>query len=274
MKIYFNHLLLPSEELSFDLDNRAFRYGDGLFETMVVKYGWLRMWKYHWERLNHGMAALRMQGVEPWSKNTLELEVLHLVEEMGLEQARIRLHVWREGGGLYTPPGRETAYLIRADPWAPPASLKKEVGLATSVKVMPSLWSRFKTHNALTYVLAGMERQERRLDDLILLDHLGNVAESTYSNVFWQKDNCWYTPDLASGCLHGVMRRHIIAELYRSGPERLQVGLFPLPHLMQADMLILTNASGITFVERLNGRPLPLISSVEVSGWLQNLQSV
>ena len=69
------------------IDDRAFQYGDGLFETIAIRNGGPRLWDYHMERLAQGCERLqiRMPDVrEPakpagrcsWPKATRSLPIV------------------------------------------------------------------------------------------------------------------------------------------------------------------------------------------------------
>jgi len=73
--------------------------------------------------------------------------------------------------------------------------------------------SAFKTLNALPYVLAGNYRKQLGVDEVILLDTHGHLAECVASNLFWLKDGMLYTPSLNTGCIGGIIRQ----QFFRSG---------------------------------------------------------
>ena len=67
--------------------------------------------------------------------------------------------------------------------------------------------SNLKTTSAIYYVLASIEKQQRGLDDLLILNSNRYPIEACSSNVFIVKDNEIITPPLESGCLDGCMVR-------------------------------------------------------------------
>ncbi|MEM9024894.1 MAG: aminotransferase class IV [Bacteroidota bacterium] len=109
--------------------------------------------------------------------------------------------------------------------------------------------STLKSANALPYVLAGLYAREKKLDDCIMLNDLGTIAESVSSNLFIVLNRVLYTPSETQGCVCGVMRDQVI-DLARK--NRLEVQECPLnpQHLVRADEVFLTNAvSGIRWVQ-------------------------
>ena len=59
--INFNGSLVPEDMAVISADNRAFRYGDGLFETMLWKDGDIRFLDFHVERLQEGLQLLQFE---------------------------------------------------------------------------------------------------------------------------------------------------------------------------------------------------------------------
>jgi para-aminobenzoate synthetase/4-amino-4-deoxychorismate lyase len=74
-------------------------------------------------------------------------------------------------------------------------------------------------------------------DDVLFLNLRGEVTEGAISNVFIEKDGCWFTPPIKCGLLAGVYRRHLLA----TRPEIEERVLF-LEDLRQADAVYLSNA--------------------------------
>ncbi|MDF2433537.1 MAG: branched-chain amino acid aminotransferase, partial [Mucilaginibacter sp.] len=60
--INFNGEILPAGSKLLSLDNRAFKYGDGLFESMRLMKGQLKFADLHADRLQRGMKALKIDG--------------------------------------------------------------------------------------------------------------------------------------------------------------------------------------------------------------------
>ena len=126
--------------------------------------------------------------------------------------------------------------------------------------------SMLKTTNSLLYILAGLEKKERNLEDIILLDTDGNVAEGSMSNLFWEKDTIIYTPSIGCGCIAGVKRASIIQNLKAKNIE-LKIGKYTLDELKESDGAILTNVAGIKIIEcfenvNINTEPKLLLSVV------------
>lgn len=249
MEVIFNGYLLSEGQVQLSLQNRAFAYGDGIFETMIVRRGTCTLLPYHFQRLQKGVSTLHMDLA--FTEKELESYIWQLASKSQHTVLRMRLQVWRREGGLYTPEQTESDFLLTISPYAKPSRTKEKVGIAQNVKLTHSAWSGLKTMNALPYVLAGLERKARQLDDLILTDSAGHVAECTSANLFWYKNGKWHTPKLESGCVAGVMRAYLLDQMQK---KQIPVQEVLLPHeeLVEADMLIASNVTGLYSIMQLD----------------------
>lgn len=215
MKAIFDGNLIDLQIFQPGAENRAFQYGDGLFETLLSRNGKIQLLEDHFDRVRAGCRALFLTLPEYFSPVYLENQVSSLIEQNNLSPViRIKLMIWRLDGGMYMPDQKESHHLIMARNFLlqPPMELNR-IGFCSRVVNFPSPWAAFKTLSSLPYVLAGVEKKEKNLDDIILTDHLGHISELLYSNIFWIKDRQFYTPSLDTGCIRGVMRTFLLRKL-------------------------------------------------------------
>ncbi len=163
--------------------NRAMNFGDGLFETMVMEKGEIRFLDKHIERLMGGMQLLDLD------REAIDVSALldFLKIKFPIEKKRVRWNVFRAGEGKYTPEDSEVFQTLQITEFSAPPSVKQKVDVSHKIQLFPTLWSSFKSLNALPYVLANQERKERGLDEIILLDARGFISEAGASNIFWVK---------------------------------------------------------------------------------------
>ncbi|MGY6521286.1 MAG: aminotransferase class IV [Mongoliitalea sp.] len=230
--------------------NRAFLFGDGLFETMVFSQGELKDFSLHQIRLFQGMELLGL------SKNTIstqeDLEQLINHQLTSQEVARIRWNVFRSGLGKYSPESSEMTETLQIQTFIPAPTVKKSAMVSQKHRLFPHIWANCKTSNALVYVLANKERIEVQQDEIILLDHLGNISEAGAANIFWKKGNVYYTPSLQTNCIAGIGRAKIIATLQAQSQEVRQ-GEFPVASLLAADKVFVSNVTGISYLAEVEG---------------------
>nr|WP_241749530.1 aminotransferase class IV [Rufibacter sediminis] len=254
----YNGQLLPENELQLPLSNRAFQYNDGFFETIILENGKLRFWPEHQERITEAAAVLGLELPEEIMNETFQERVKELARRNeGLGNARIKLKVWRAGEGLYTPQTDQADWLVTTSPAPKVSEEPLHVGIAQSVCTVPSVFSSFKGIHSPVYVLASREKAAHGLDDVILLDPNGNLAELTASNLFWLKEKTLYTPALTTGCLNGIMRRKLL-QWAKQKVWKVQEGLYHPEELASAAVVFAGNVTGLRGIETLNHEPMNL----------------
>jgi branched-subunit amino acid aminotransferase/4-amino-4-deoxychorismate lyase len=95
--------------------------------------------------------------------------------------------------------------------------------------------------------MAGIEKNQLKADDVVILNSDKEVVECLNSNIFWEKDAELFTPALETGCIDGVMRKQIIAELKIQGVS-IAEGHFPKEELLNADFVFTSNIGGLSAV--------------------------
>lgn len=239
------NLMLESQPV-IQSNNRSFRYGDGIFETMRWMDGDIRFLQYHIDRLQASMNLLHMEGATKFDAYFLREKVAELVKKNKLgTDARIRLNVYRAGAGLYSPETNKANYLLEASPLEHDGYQLNKTGVIIDVyrehkKPVNSL-SHLKSSNALIYVLAGIERKRLGCDDILILNNDGFLCESLSSNIFVWYNKTLYTPALSEGCIAGVMRKVVIEMANEYGIEVVEAQISP-EILHEADEMFLTNA--------------------------------
>lgn len=212
--IYNGHVIsLYEPAISFT--NRAFRYGDSLFESMRYTNGKIMFLANHVKRIKLSMTTLRMNVPAEFTSANIEKLILHLLEKNNIKQdTRIRLTVFRNEGGFYTPNTNDISFLIEAEKLENTGYTLNQKGLWVDVyaeiKKPINKISSIKTGSALLYVMAGITKTSLRLDDCLLVNDNGNIIESINSNIFVVKNGTLYTSPISDGCIDGVMRKQIL----------------------------------------------------------------
>ena len=234
-------------------DNRGFKYGDGLFETMRMCNGKLQFAAQHSDRLSAGMKALKIDGGNLLDEYFLKQKTAELCKKNKLkENVRFRLSVYRGGDGLYTPNINKAGYVLEASVLADDHYEFNKKGLIIDVydeltKPVNKL-SNYKTSNSLLYVMAGLYKKQHRLDDAFILNQHGFLCESISSNIFVVYDKKVYTPALSEGCVAGVMRNIVMNMARINDIEVIEAQINP-EILKAAEEVFVTNAiSGIRWV--------------------------
>lgn len=212
MPVLFNDHITSEETVGGLLTNRGFLYGDGFFETMVMRDGRVFFLEAHVERALTALQVLQLQADKAWDLTRLKSLLHQLWKAHGSpKDAVFKWMVWRNSEGLYSPVHTQNShYLIELKPYRSAPAVKPLAYLATTVTNVPSVYSSFKRLSALHYVMAGLEKTNRKADELILTDSYGNLSEATSSGLFWILQDILYTPALETGCVEGVLRKTIL----------------------------------------------------------------
>ncbi len=210
-----NGHLISVYEPSVAFNNRAFRYGDSLFESIRTCNNKLMFLRDHITRLKLGMTVLRMNVPAEFNTENISEQIIQLLKHnTHPPNARVRLTVFRNEGGFYTPETNDISFLIESTELTGGYQLNQKgfwVDTYSDIKKSVNKLANIKTGNALLYVMAGLAKQSMRLDDCFIINENGIICESINSNIFLVKNGTMYTPPLSDGCVAGVMRKQIMA---------------------------------------------------------------
>jgi len=254
-QIIYNSKFISGESINIFSKNRAFLYGDSIFETLRVNNRKILFFEEHLNRLVSGMKVLKYEIPDKFTifRNKLEDEIIQLLNRNKIfKSSRIRLTVFRKTGGFYTPQTNETDYIISA------LKMKNEkfelnsdgllIGIFNEIKKPVNVFSQYKTANSIIYTLAGIYKNENNFDDCLILNNKGNIIESISSNIFIVKDKNLITPTINEGCINGIMRNEIItlAKLHKISCIEKSIDF---TDLLKADEVFLSNSiAGIKWV--------------------------
>lgn len=230
-----------------DCSDRGFQYGDGLFETMRVRAGRIRLLEYHLERLYEGCRRLSIPAPRaPSLRRELKLRAKPHTD------AVLKLILTRGPGTRgYRPNGGERCtrvIALSAPPHAAVSQISQRVRMcATPVGSNPAL-AGLKTLNRLDSVLARSEWRDERIWEGLMRDNDGDLVCGTMSNLFVRRGSTLSTPVLDRSGIAGVMRRWVLEQApglnLRAREARLSV-----QHLRDATEVFMTNAvAGIVSV--------------------------
>ncbi len=208
--------------------------------------------KDHVSRIKLGMTVLRMNvPAEFNSDNIHELIIQLLKHNTHAPNARIRLTVFRNEGGYYSPKTNDISFLIESEEMAGVFELNARgfwVDIYADIKKPLNKLSNLKTGNAMLYVMAGISKQSMKLDECFLVNDSGAVCESISSNVFVVKNGTIYTPPLSEGCVAGIMRKQIMNLAHENKILSFESPLTTYT-LLNADEVFLSNSiRGIQWV--------------------------
>ena len=163
--VNINGLIIESNKASLSIENRGLALGDAVFETIKVNERPL-FWESHYFRLMSSMRILRMEIPMHFTLEFLEKEIMDLLKAINLtsKSYRVKLIVYRSGGGLYSPNSCDIEYIISAKPLANDIYVlndsKYEIELFKDYFVAPNLLSNIKTNNKFLNVVGSIFAKE------------------------------------------------------------------------------------------------------------------
>jgi branched-chain amino acid aminotransferase len=236
-------------------NNRAFLYGDGVFETIKVAHGKVLFLEDHYFRLMATMRIVRMKIPVTFTMEFFEAELLKTAAANSCtDAARVRCTVYRNTGGYYLPQTNTVSYHIQATSLLSASYTLStepyEVDLYKDFYVSKQLLSTLKTTNKMLHITGSIYAQENGLQNCLLLNEEKSVVESLQGNLFLRTGNTVITPPLSEGCLNGIMRKQLLRILAKNENYHvLEQAISPF-ELQKADELFVTNViSGIQSVQ-------------------------
>jgi branched-chain amino acid aminotransferase len=234
-------------------DNRAFRLGDGFFESMRVVDGKVLFLENHFSRISDTIKAYKMIAAENFNLELLRNQIQGLLSRNNITKGgRIRITFYRKSTGYYLPHSDDVNYLIESEPLLENEFILNPIGktvdIFTDFKKDVNKLSIFKSLNAQLYIMAALHSKEKNLDDALIQNNKFAIIESISSNIFIVSNGVLYTPSLTDGCIAGTMRMNIINIALDNKIKVYECTLNP-QNLLAADEIFLTNAvKGIEWV--------------------------
>lgn len=239
--INFNGNIIAEDFNRIDYNNRGFKYGDALFETLKVNNEAVLFCEDHYFRLMASMRMLRMEIPMYFTLEFFESEILKTINANKGDENRVRFTVYRDSEGLYAPTTNKISYIIDVKKVDIAPKQMYRIDLYKDFTIHPNLLATIKSNNKLVNVLSGIYAQENDLENCVLLNANKNVVEFTNGNIFLIKGTTVTTPPLADGCVKGVMRKNTIDLLSKNKEIQLvEESISPFA-IQKADEVFMTN---------------------------------
>ena len=251
--VVLNGVYYKDSEVPINHQNRAFRYGDGLFETIRLINGKPVFLKNHLQRIIEGLKLLEINIPDILINDNLKIALIELAKRNGIKKGGVvRLTIWRDSVGKFMPINDNSSYLLELEAYPENKFVLNKSGLSIDIfhdmKKQMNKLSKFKHLNSQMNVLASIYARKNEMDDCLLINEEGLIVESTNSNILIIRNGTLYTPPLSDGCVGGTMRMHLINAALELNIGTYESGLNQ-QHLLMADEVLLTNAiRGIQWV--------------------------
>ena len=257
---------------NIDIRDRGFNFGDGVFETILVKNKNLQNLKEHFQRLRSGCASLKIKSpsfefiqsnskkaISKYSNCILKIYITRGSNEQGYTFGKSIVH------NIY----------FRVIPELP--SIIKITGLNLKISkhtLQPNIYYGGVKHmNRIDQSLAAHDLLHNpRYDDIILIDDKKNIIETISSNIFFAKQleskMSFYTPKIKKCGVEGIMRNKVIQYLIKKD-YKLTIKDIVTKDIQNYDYCFITNSiKGLRFVKNIGSKkfrdPAPLLELLEI----------
>jgi branched-chain amino acid aminotransferase len=211
MKIYIDGKFYDEKNAKISVFDHGLLYGDGIFEGIRAYHGRVFKLKEHIERLYYSAKAILLDI--PLTPEQMSKAVVDTCRANKLSDGYIRLVVTRGIGTLGLNPNRckePSVIVIAGKIQLYPEELYQRgmeiVTVATTRNLANAVNPAIKSLNYLNNVMAKIEANNAGVEEAIMLNAQGFVAECTGDNIFLVRGKQLFTPPLSAGALYGITR--------------------------------------------------------------------
>jgi branched-chain amino acid aminotransferase len=243
--IFVNGEFLPQSQAKISVLDHGLMYGDGCFDALCGRNGFIFELDAHLDRLYRSVRGLKIDLKMP--KATMRQHVIECVHRNVVTEMYIKILVTR---GISPEPVinprecKEPSVVIFARHEETEVSEdKKGVGIRIKVNSIrrishQSLEPQIKTLNYLNIVLGKLEAWDSGFDEAVMLDDNGFVCECPGFNICGVRGNTLFTP--SHGILVGITRNSAMAMARELGMEVKEgfFTVFDLPVLVMPNSAV------------------------------------
>lgn len=260
MQIYLNGSYIDHTEATVSVADRAFVFGDGIYEVIRVVNGQFFMEDEHMIRMDEGLAGLKIH-LSQEDRNQIQDVGRKLISMNNLEKGQAKVYIqvtrgaaWPRTHTFPDPPVKPTVYLS-AEPFTPHKDL--HVKGVDAITISDVRWSRcnLKTVNLLPNTLAKQQARDAGVNSAVMIRD-GVITESPNANIFGVKDGILRTYPATNYILNGITRQ---AAMSIADEEGIEVNLQPIGEheLYDLDELFFTGTTtDIQPINRVNSRDI------------------
>ena len=234
MYIILNGNLINTEEGYISPISEGYLYGYGLFETLKVVDGNIFFLEEHLLRMIKGCSELNMEF--DYDLKIIKEYCDELIRAIGADCGSIKI--------LYSKNKEEYDLLIYTGDnlYTEERYIKGfEVCFAEGRRNPFEKLTYIKSNNYLGNIIEKRNSIDKGYEEAIFLNIDNKVSEGTYTNIFFVKDDCIFTPSIQCGILSGIMRNKVIL-LMNDLNLNLDIGEYDKEDIMDADEVFLTNS--------------------------------
>ena len=215
-KIWYNNELVEWQEAKLHVISHGLHYASLVFEGLRVYDGQIFKLEEHTDRLFHSAKIMDMKI--PYTKEEINQSTKKIVSVQNVSNGYVRPFAWR-GSEMMGVSAQNTKINVAIATWEWGDYFDPKLKL-NGIKLDVSRWRRpapntipWNSKAAGLYMICTLSKHEaekKGFSEALMLDHEGNVAESTSANIFFKdKDGNLHTP-IPDSFLDGITRRTVI----------------------------------------------------------------
>jgi branched-chain amino acid aminotransferase len=266
LKVFINGEFYDKENAKISVFDKAYLYGDGVFEGIRAYDGKVFKLDEHVDRLFEGAKAIMLEP--PYNKDEVKKIILETCKANNVKDAYIRPVLSRGIGDLGLNPfiAKKPSFVVIVDKLVmyPREIYEKGMSIIVASTVRSSLNTLppvVKSLNYLNSILAKIEAVNAGVSEAVMLNENGFISECTGDNIFIVRKGVLITPPREAGILEGITRETVI-EIAKKNGIPVEEKLFPKIDLYIADEAFLTGTGAevvpVTSVDKRiigNGEP-------------------
>ena len=275
--VYLNGKFYPRAEARVSVEDRAFVFGDGVYEVLRAINGKLFATRFHNDRLHRSLDGIRITLEESDSPERFAEIGAQLLRENGLMEGEATVYMQVSRGvatrlhNFPAPPVPPTVY-ISVSRFKPYSDLAQSG--ATAISHPDLRWGRcdLKTLNLLPNVLAAQTAKERGAFEAMLIRD-GVVTEGAKTNFFGVVDGSLRTHPCDNHILPGITRS-VLNDLARGLNISLDESPIKVAEIPRLNELFLTGTTtDVMPIVRLDDQPVGSGKPGELTRRLQKVLS-
>ena len=259
MKIFIDGKFYSERDAKVSVFDHGLLYGDGVFEGIRIYHGSVFKLKEHIDRIFYSAKAILLEI--PMTPAELMKATIATCRANKLRDGYIRLVVTRGIGTLGLNPRSckkaSVIIIVGKIQLYPPEFYQRGLDIVTvptTRNLHNSINPAIKSLNYLNNILAKIEANNAGVEEAIMLNAEGFVAECTGDNIFIIKNGALFTPPLAAGALYGITRQTVIELAEQTGMKVSEPNLTRYDLFCADECFITGTAAEIVPVVKIDGR--------------------
>lgn len=242
MIAHWNNQPTPLADLTIPVEDRAFFFGDAIYEVIRLYQGKFWLLGPHMQRLERSLAKIRIEADAEGIRETIiaNAKLNRISDGMIYAQVSRGTAPRDHGFSVKTAPN----ILIYAKKFCSvPWQAEREHGIRVILREDTRWLGRdIKSVNLLPNCLAKQEANDAGADEAVFVEENGTITEATSNNVFMIKGDTVYTHPANRHILHGITREHTIGICKRLG-IRCEQRAFSADEFKNADEAFITGTT-------------------------------